>query len=883
LGSPNKATETVIATPPAQITLSVSPNPITGAGTITFTGKRIGSTIGAASAILTLTDGTAHAGVNYTTFSPFTFSWSNGDGADKTKTTTSLDDASGLLKSFTGALGTPVNASLGTPNSVTEAVQASSPAASTFTITASPNPIAGAGTITFTCHRAGSTTGAAGVTVTTADGTGVAGTNYNAISPNPNTSTCAWANGDGADKTITTTSIDAANGSSTTFTATLSGASGGTIGSPGAVTETVNATGSGGGSFPVSINASRTTCAAPCFVYFSGLQTDTNNNGQHGTAAEWFGDIVQASFKWNFGDSTAAGKTWAYGAQAAASNSPSKNVDHGFETAHIFEQPGTYTVVLVVTRASDGVQSQSNATITVNDWNNNGGSTPTYCFSTSGTFPADASVCGTGGSATRQTQTNVTTAVNNCTSTGTRIARCIFRGGENFNGYSGLPSVAAQATDDAAQATLIISGDFYGYGTGKAELSVKDTAFQVKPGTQIVGFKYDDSGQRGGGGTDASGFKNLLYWNNELSCTTCSSAFGNLGIHSGIMENYFHDMHLYCWGDWTQQYGAQMGNKATRCAGGGSGHDFRNAAPSGMIMSHQLFTGDAAINPANGGSFTGWKLNAQDNAVQPPIGAGIPTEFVWFYDNECVVNGTSFSFACMVYEPQFGGGCNCTPTNGCAGDTPNEPMARGIFDANFLHFAPGILANSTMLAVTNCDSCVLRNNVIQRGDNGGQALAVGSEQWEAGSEPTPAPSTNNIVEGNSFWNLNGGSNCSISSIGVGDQRCAAGADPTTNTTVRNNLDYHAQGTATSCGFISNNSHNFTSDHNLQPAPSNTPYATAAPTTLNDFKLKSCVVGTTGCPINAGQTDSKLWLDMLAHVRGLAQPDIGAHEFGAPPD
>jgi hypothetical protein len=556
-----------------------------------------------------------------------------------------------------------------------------------------------------------------------------------------------------------------------------------------------------------SIVPSRTTCVAPCSVYFDATQSDSNGDG---VAADWFPDLVDATFAWNFGDATAAGKSWAYGPRATTSSALSKNVDMGFVAAHLFEQPGTYTVQLRITN-STGAQASATTAINVSAWNNSTNG-PTYCFSTSGTFTG----CPSG--STQVTQSNFTTAVNQCTSSGARHARCIFRGGESFTS-SGSVSVK----DGTSAAGTIVAGGaaLYGFGTGHAIITGSD-APGARTGIAVFDFRWTNGGGPGGNVSKT----HILVWNNEVSCTNCGSAFPtDRGNYNFLIDNYMHDMAGYCWGDYIQQYGAQMGNACVRASRSlGSDHDFRNAAPTMMIMSHNYAQVD---NP----TYTGWKLNATDNPT------GTPTFHVWFYDNECAAASNSMS--CVEYGPQYGG--------------INEPVKQGVFDSNFLHMLSGFNVPYTGFDIVNCDSCVLRNNVFQSHDNGNGSISIKSFSGSG----SPAPGVNNAVVGNSAWNT-AGSNCTISMV-------VAGA--VSNTTIRDNLSYLANG---SCSIVScGGTANCTNDHNLRATSK--PFTGGAPTTLDAFRLAAG-----SSPIGQGVSTSGLLIDAVGTARD-ATPDLGAYE------
>lgn len=130
---------------------------------------------------------------------------------------------------------TDINGNARPPWEIGAYVYGSAPA--TGIITLSTNAYSAseeAGTVTVTAVRSGGSSGASSVNYGTSDGSATNGVNYVATS-----GTLNWGNGDAADKTFTVTLIDANTAANPTFSVTLSGASGSTLGSPSAATVTV--------------------------------------------------------------------------------------------------------------------------------------------------------------------------------------------------------------------------------------------------------------------------------------------------------------------------------------------------------------------------------------------------------------------------------------------------------------------------------------------------------------------------------------------------------------------------------------------------------------------------------------------------------------------
>ena len=104
----------------------------------------------------------------------------------------------------------------------------------------------------------------------------------------------------------------------------------------------------------MTINASRTSCTAPCAVFFDTVNSNLDAN-----------NLINSYFDWDFDKNNADPAT--------------KKTANGFLAAHVFEKPGNYLVEVKAYNGSDTGTSQK--TITVNQdpaW-------IVYCVSSSGT------------------------------------------------------------------------------------------------------------------------------------------------------------------------------------------------------------------------------------------------------------------------------------------------------------------------------------------------------------------------------------------------------------------------------------------------------------------------------------------------------------------
>jgi len=176
-----------------------------------------------------------------------------------------------------------------------------------------------------------------------------------------------------------------------------------------------DASGCTGGTLTPSVTASRTSCAAPCGVFFDATATT-------GLSAS---DYVGASWDWDFNDPS----------------SPHKGTI-GFLAAHVFDKPGTYKVT---TRVHDlaGAAGMTTTTITVSAM-----SGTTYYVSSSGSDSA-------AGTSTSAPFLTLAHAVGLATTNGS----ILLRRGDTFSGLSSVtlstpgPLLIGAYTDPAHTST----------------------------------------------------------------------------------------------------------------------------------------------------------------------------------------------------------------------------------------------------------------------------------------------------------------------------------------------------------------------------------------------------------------------------------------------
>jgi hypothetical protein len=201
----NGGSQLVWAVEPGQVEFSAgSFSAGENSGTATITLARIIGSVGAVSVLVSTSNGTATAGIDYTTVSQSVV-WADGDSSPKIVTVPILDAR------VVGGQRT-VNLTL---SSAGGGATLGSPASAVLTIT--DNDSAGAlqfsagsfsadetsGLAVITVARSGGSVGAVSALVYTSNGTATAGTDYTAVSQ-----TVSWADGDSSPKTVTVPILD---------------------------------------------------------------------------------------------------------------------------------------------------------------------------------------------------------------------------------------------------------------------------------------------------------------------------------------------------------------------------------------------------------------------------------------------------------------------------------------------------------------------------------------------------------------------------------------------------------------------------------------------------------------------------------------------------
>ncbi len=165
------------------------------------------------------------------------------------------------------------------------------------------------------------------------------------------------------------------------------------------------------------IEASRSTCTAPCDIFFDARSTSDADLQEH------WQELIDLTYSWDFGDPGSG--NWATGA-----SHHSKNIDTGFVSGHVYNEPGEYVVNLKV---SDGtsVGSAAPVTITVISAETTWPGTKTVCVRAS----SSGSWNGCPGGAAQVTTSDFDQALSSssyCDTDG-QSRRCLFRAGDSFS------------------------------------------------------------------------------------------------------------------------------------------------------------------------------------------------------------------------------------------------------------------------------------------------------------------------------------------------------------------------------------------------------------------------------------------------------------------
>lgn len=563
----------------------------------------------------------------------------------------------------------------------------------------------------------------------------------------------------------------------------------------------------------VSIAPSRTSGVAPLAVSFDGTGTTYSATGSSA-----FHDLV---YEWSFGDPNAG--TWSVSGK-------SKNASLGPVAAHVFEQPGTYTVSLNACDASRCSQSQ--VTIQVQDPNTVFAGDRTICFR------ATASGGFTGCPAGALQQTNSSwSAVAAAATAGRRI---LLRRGD------------AWSTGGGAQLNNAGPGIIGAFGSGaKPRIGIGTTLLvfnaardwrfmdlDVNHGSHVDRNAFEDEARNGES-------RNLLFLRVDVT-----DFYRGLSLSHNTIDYYGHSNNnngiFLVEGNLTRITGGQgvylagermalLGLRITEKSGS---HNVRLPYATRSVLQHCYLQGsgsDQHVLKLHSGKWN------EAGVTDARYG-----EYIVVSDN--VIDGRNAGPWLMAIGPQNG--------------ESDERLRNVIVERNEFRSIPptGVALHVWASSVS------VRNNIFNlSGHSGG---VTGALTGRRGIEPAPV--------GNRFLN----NTCSRTGAGS-NTTCIAIDSPASSSIARNNLLYAPSSSARN--VLRNSGASTTASDNLDVAAS--PFVVPSPASAADFRLAA------GSPaIDAAATTGSNLLDFAGNRRpqdgngdGTARADVGAFEFiGATP-
>ncbi len=533
--------------------------------------------------------------------------------------------------------------------------------------------------------------------------------------------------------------------------------------------------------------ASRFTGVAPLSVFFDATATTGT-----GPVTQPFSEL---QYTWNFGD-PAGGATWAYG----TGYNNSKNIGSGPIAAHVFETPGTYTVILAVT---DGVNTVSNACmqIAVQDPNVVYAGTATRCYSTTGSFAG----CPAGAAQVTDAAGDFDAAVVAGLATGRRL---LFNRGETwFTSTPAAMDVDGPWTIGAYGAGAKPVIQWVGGGrilafAGNGSNSFKDA--------RVMDLKIDGTNPVSVvTGVDFLGaFAQITFV--RFDCTGVNNCFTQSATKPGLTAI------------WDQFTVVDSNISPTQGGGGGNGMFLNSsrAAVLGNLFDNNL-TGEHNFRAMH------WnKLLVSSNTFQNPNATKANLTLrgsTWYAAFGPIPPGT-YSIYGVVSDNKFAGAAGVAVPVNTSIDAAFEARTRFlIFERNWwtnqLSATVGLSLNSSFTTI--------RNNIIDMSASaGGQCIDISN------NGDTQAPTDNWIYNNTCYANQ-------AAAAQVYGVRLFIGA---TNTTLKNNLMYAPNATA---AFVINNflgvgtvgaSGTFGNSSDVQAKTISPNFVSGAPAVPLDFKI-----------------------------------------------
>jgi hypothetical protein len=582
------------------------------------------------------------------------------------------------------------------------------------------------------------------------------------------------------------------------------------------------------------IDASRTGCVAPCYIFFDGF-TDTTYNGgwpETGDEDELMGrKFRDLTYEWTFGDSNGAcdGSTiWQYSGE-------SKNSDSGPVTAHVFDPcPGSgnqqYTVTLTVTDGL-GNSDSDQVDITVIDPNIQF-SGNTRCISNDGDFTGCPVTCP---GPDCVTSSDFDLALSDALSSGAR--QILFRRGDSFTSdqvvsiwFDGPGIIGAFGSGSKPLITSTHPDKLFNFGRlssacgGHCEYydwRLQDLSFSGPADDSHASLAFDMGITGTGGGPmkqllfyhlDWTGYKwGLCYYGQIMLTQGYDEGHSDLAV----VESTSRDMSnkaVYM----ASERGALMGNyfegQWARSPYDDGGHVYRIQFADRAVVSHnKLLSGGV-----DAGTLRGCAWN---NGVRSGGCNGRYTQYVLMANNE--YNGCD--------KVKTGGKCSRI-TGVKYGENGEGRLRDIIFEGN--HFISGAASNESLSSGTEnvlvlqeyVERVTIRNNIcdLTYGWNGPTGTPGGTNCFKICNRPSDPPNVHETrVYQNTCYSGSDDRDSSCAIFYCGDNHEAV-----------NNLVY---GTGSGSHDVFGSTVGLVLDSNNVPVASN-PFISSSPFAPSDYQL-----------------------------------------------
>lgn len=334
----------------------------------------------------------------------------------------------------------------------------------------------------------------------------------------------------------------------------------------------------------VDVKASRVQGAAPLAVQFNASGTTHSDK-----AIDTFRQVF---YEWDFG-ARAAGRNpghWRRGISEALANPLSKDEDCCSPiSAHVYDDPGTYTATVTARDRAGNVATRS-VTITVQDPNAVWSGTATVCVSASGNF----SGCPSGA---RQVRTSdfVAALDSHCRVGGSTPVRCLLRRGDKFtantNVSTGKGPHLIGAFGSGVDPLIDHSKNDNNSLISPRGDDIRIMNLRVTRTANVKGTSFINAGAQNSANhvliyrTDAENSDRIFY-SNAAPCSEGTQGYWFIVENDIGPTQYAGTGNGIMWGGRRQTFMGNHIHRAQSSSSGGDGHEFRSQCLQQFYIGH---------------------------------------------------------------------------------------------------------------------------------------------------------------------------------------------------------------------------------------------------------------------------------------------------------